>query len=86
MINIFILQPFGGAQTLLIPFANFADSVMDLQTLLHNLRKYDPNLTKRLWGAGNHSNRGLLPDLQTQLWIYKPYYTTYMKKYPVLCV
>ena len=39
MINIFILQPFGGAQTLLIPFANFADSVMDLQTLLHNLHE-----------------------------------------------
>ena len=49
-------------------------------------RKYDPNLTKRLWGADNHWNRGLLPDLQTQLWIYKPYYTTYMKRYPVLCV
>ena len=39
MINIFILQPFGGAQTLLIPFVNFADLVMDLQTLLHNLHE-----------------------------------------------
>ena len=27
-----------------------------------------------------------LPTLQIRLWIYKPYYTTYMKKYPVLCV
>ena len=33
-----------------------------------------------------HTNLGLLPALQTQLWIYKLYYTTYMKKYPVLCV
>ena len=43
------------------------------------------NFTKRLWGADLHWNLAVSTALQIQLWIYKPFYTTYMKKFPVLC-
>ena len=55
------------------------------QLTFYQLRKYDQYFYFSTLGALKPCWFPL-PALQIRLWLYKLYYTTYMKKYPVLCV